>query len=53
MTSLTEFALIVCLFIFYPDGDLIEFETCCRKNMVTRLFIIECEIYWTKYCIIL
>jgi len=21
--------------------------------MMTRLFIIECEIYWTNYCIIL
>ena len=49
-TSLTEFSVLVCLFIYLPDDDLVQVET-CRGNMYDKLlFITDCAVCWIKYC---
>ena len=48
---LTEFFLPVCLFMYRPEGDLVEMETCRRNTSNKLLFITDCAICWNKYCI--
>jgi len=37
-TSVTEFAVLVCLCLYLPDDDLVEVETCSRDTSN----VIEC-----------
>jgi hypothetical protein len=50
-TSLTEFAVIVCLCIYLPDDDLVEVET-GNRNISDKWLFLDCAACWIKYCII-
>jgi hypothetical protein len=49
-TSLTEFAVTVCLFTYLPDHDLEGVET-RRRDISDKLFIMDCAICLVKYCV--
>jgi len=51
-TTLTEFVVSVCLFIYLFDDDLVEIKTCRKGVSHRRLFTIDCVICCLKYCII-
>ena len=44
-----EFAVLVCLFVYLPDDDLVEVETCRRNISDKRLFIIDCAVHCIKH----
>jgi hypothetical protein len=44
-TSLTKFVLFACLFIYLPDDDLVEVETCRRVISDKLLFITDCAVF--------
>jgi len=48
---LTECAVFVYLFMYSPDNDLVQVET-CRRGSDKRLFIIDCVVCWIEYHII-
>ena len=53
-TSQTEFEVIVCLWLYLQDDDLVEIETCrkVRRVKIIRVITITCAVCWTTYCII-
>jgi hypothetical protein len=51
-TTLTDSVVLVCLCIFLPGGGLVEVETCGTNVASDYLFIIDCTVFWTKYCIV-
>jgi hypothetical protein len=46
------FAVLVCRCMYLPDEGLVEVETCRRNINDKFVYITECAICWTKYCII-
>lgn len=50
-TSLTVFAVFLCVFIYLPDDDLAQVETCRRNIHDKWWFTTDWAFCWIKYCI--
>ena len=48
LTCSAEFAVLLCVCIYFPDDDLVEAET-CRTKLSDKLFIIDHAICWIRY----
>jgi len=46
--SWTQFAVLVCLYIYRPDDDLVDVETCRRNISDKFLFVTDYAACWIK-----
>jgi hypothetical protein len=49
--SLTEFAVLVSLYTYVTDDDVVEVGTCTRNISGILLYVTDCAICWIRYCL--